>query len=217
MALETRKVPAEIVIRFSPHPSRGKVGTPLTWMLREALETTDDGEQIGYKELNPRDLTREEAITYLGEQHADFADGTAAERAKAAADLQAEKAARAEAEKAKDEAHAAAITALQETADKSRQELQAAREVAIKAKDEAHATALAAQKAASDQRIADLEAKVSEQQTYIEAVCDLPKAKEMVAEAEAAKKAERRKALEAELATLTATDKPTEAETVNAG
>jgi hypothetical protein len=150
---------------------------------------------------------------------------------KAAADLQAEKDARAAAEQAKAALHTAEIQALRAAADKARDEQQAAHEAAIKAKDEAHVAAIKAKdeahasilqqvrgKAADDlaannathesqvnglkAAIASLEAKVSEQQTYIEAVSGLEKAKEMAAALQAAKEAEQIAELEAKLAEL---------------
>ena len=185
MAIETREHLSSITIRFSPHPSRGKVGTPLTWMTTKALETvdTDTGEQIGYVERPPVDLTKELCEQHFGTEMAEYLSGRDEDRAKAttaAAALQAEKDAHQAALQAKDTAHTAALQAKDDAA----REAAEAHAAAMQAKDEQHAVALAA-----------LQSKLTEQDTYIAAVADLPTAK-VIAEQKA------RDAKAAELAEL---------------
>ena len=83
MALESQKHPYELMLRFSPHPNRGALGSVLTYQFIEGIAVFEDGEFQNFTPGNPVDLTQEQAAKYLGEQMAGFLDGLTTERAAA--------------------------------------------------------------------------------------------------------------------------------------
>lgn len=112
MALETKTVDYELLVRYSPHPNRGPVGTPITWMHTKAVVVTDTdtGEQISFSTLPPVDLNQAQAEEHLGKKMADYLAGLDAEKAGRKTDSDTHKAALEAKDKEKEDALAAAKT-----------------------------------------------------------------------------------------------------------
>jgi hypothetical protein len=84
----------ELMIRGNHDPAKGELGTVMTYQLQTgtALVNTDSNTlEADYKADAPVDLTKDQAVAYLGEQFAGFLDQLTAERAQAKSDADAAK------------------------------------------------------------------------------------------------------------------------------